>query len=133
MYPFHSRHFPQTIPICLKQSGAPLRLSHYPGGQPYVDQLAKLLDCDSFKVKSALACLRAVPAERLYDAIQKTPDLMEYSSIKLAWQPRKEVKGTPGALWTEEPWRAVEEGRIAKVLVLTLSHIYDLISVCRSQ
>ena len=54
--------------------------------------------------------MRAVPMTDLVDAVDASPNLFGYASIRLAWQPRVD-----GVLFAEDPVVSVEEGKVMNV------------------
>lgn len=95
-------------------------------GQEYFDELAALAGCSepsapTFNTStissslarsytSKLACLRAVPMTKLAHAIDASPNLFGYASVRLAWQPRVD-----GVLFAEDPILSVQEKKVMNV------------------
>ena len=96
-------------------------------GQEYFDELAMLAGCadphaptfsnsnndvdnNNSSYPTKLACMRAVPMTDLVDAVDASPNLFGYASIRLAWQPRVD-----GVLFAEDPVVSVEEGKVMNV------------------
>lgn len=96
-------------------------------GQEFFDELAALAGCSepsppTFNTStisssslarsytSKLACLRAVPMTELTHAIDASPNLFGYASVRLAWQPRVD-----GVLFAEDPILSVQEKKVMNV------------------
>jgi hypothetical protein len=54
-------------------------------GQPYYDSIVNQTGCAS--ASDTLACLRTIPYQTLLDAVNQTPSVFSYMSLRLAFGP----------------------------------------------
>ncbi|KAF7783931.1 CAZyme family CE10 [Agaricus bisporus var. burnettii] len=90
------------------QSGAPIPVGNYTGGQPWYDQLVNQTNCTGSG--DTLDCLRKVPYEEMKTVINRTPSYYSYLSLDLVWVPRAD-----GDFIADNPQRLVEEGSVANI------------------
>ncbi|KAK0487104.1 carotenoid ester lipase precursor [Armillaria novae-zelandiae] len=94
------------------QSGSPIPVGDLEGGQKYYDDIVVQTGCSGSN--DTLACLRTVSYETLKAAIDNSPFIFDYQSLKLAWLPRAD-----GVLFSDNPQRLVEQGKIANVPIVS--------------
>ncbi|KAK0222165.1 carotenoid ester lipase precursor [Armillaria fumosa] len=94
------------------QSGSPIPVGDLEGGQKYYDDIVVQTGCSGSD--DTLACLRTVSYETLKAAIDNSPFIFDYQSLKLAWLPRAD-----GVLFSDNPQRLVEQGKIANVPIVS--------------
>ncbi|KAI0694775.1 carotenoid ester lipase precursor [Earliella scabrosa] len=90
------------------QSGAPIPVGDITHGQAHYDALVAQTKCSV--AKDTLHCLRHVPFETLQTAVDKSPGIFSYQSLRLAWVPRAD-----GLFLPDAPQQLVEQGNVAKV------------------
>ncbi|KAG2008420.1 carotenoid ester lipase [Coprinopsis cinerea AmutBmut pab1-1] len=90
------------------QSGAPIPVGPLENGQVYYDDVVRETGCAGSS--DTLECLRGVPYNRLKAAINKSPSIFDYQSLRLAWLPR-----TDGVFLTDDPLKLVQQGKVARV------------------
>ncbi|CAA7262256.1 unnamed protein product [Cyclocybe aegerita] len=89
-------------------SGGPVVLPNIISQQQYFDSLVADTNCTTSVDR--LKCLRDAPFDTLMAAINNTPDLFSYQSIRLAWQPMVD-----GDLIVRDPQISVKSGKFAKI------------------
>ncbi|KAF8896776.1 carotenoid ester lipase precursor [Gymnopilus junonius] len=94
------------------ESGSPLGLSDTISQQPFFDQLVADTECTGSQ--DPIACLRAVPFEKLGAAINLSSNIFSFSSINIVWNP-----SVDGIVFQRNPQRSVQEGLYAKVPLIT--------------
>lgn len=94
------------------QSGATIPVGPVENGQIYYDFIVKETGCSG--AADTLDCLRTVPYTKLMAAIDKTPSIFAYQSLRLAWLPR-----TDGVFLTDNPMNLVQNGKVAKIPYVT--------------
>ncbi|PBK95732.1 carotenoid ester lipase precursor [Armillaria gallica] len=94
------------------QSGSPIPVGDLEGGQKYYDDIVIRTGCSGSD--DTLACLRTVSYKTLKAAIDNSPFIFDYQSLKLAWLPRAD-----GVLFSDNPQRLVEQGKIANVPIVS--------------
>ncbi|KAF9450184.1 carotenoid ester lipase [Macrolepiota fuliginosa MF-IS2] len=94
------------------QSGAPIPVGDIENGQVYYDSIVADTGCSGSA--DTLQCLRTAPYDTLKAAIDKTPSITSYQSLRLAWLPRAD-----SVFLTDHPQRLVQQGKIARVLFIT--------------
>jgi len=106
-----NRHFSSGFRFFLiysQQSGSPKRLPDVLDQQIYFDGLVAATNCtdatDRFK------CLRQAPFSALQSAVDASPGMFSYQSMRLAWIPMVD-----GSLIPRNPMQLVESGKIARV------------------
>ena len=91
-----------------QESGPPNRLPDILDQQVYFDSLVNSTNCTN--APDRLECLRQAPFSTLQNAIDATPSMFSYQSMRLAWSPMVD-----GTLIPRNPMQMVESGKIAKV------------------
>ncbi|KAH9970755.1 carotenoid ester lipase precursor [Lactifluus volemus] len=94
------------------QSGSPVETGDITQGQPYYDDLVSRTGCSGSS--DTLSCLRTVPYATLKTAINRSPPLLGYQSLDLAWKPQVD-----GHFLAEEPQKLVLRGKIADIPFIT--------------
>lgn len=94
------------------QSGAAIPVGPVENGQVYYNSIVEDTGC--YGAADTLECLRTVPYNKLMAAIDKTPSIFAYQSLRLAWLPR-----TDGTFLTENPMNLVQNGKVAKIPYVT--------------
>ncbi|KAK0185686.1 carotenoid ester lipase precursor [Armillaria mellea] len=94
------------------QSGSPIPVGDLEGGQKYYDDIVVRTGCSGSD--DTLACLRTVSYEILKAAIDNSPFIFDYQSLKLAWLPRAD-----GVLFSDNPQRLVQQGKIANIPIVS--------------
>ncbi|KAI0754512.1 carotenoid ester lipase precursor [Daedaleopsis nitida] len=94
------------------QSGAPIPVGDISHGQAGYDELVARTACSA--ATDTLHCLRHVPFEDLKLAVDNSPGIFSYQSLRLAWVPRAD-----GVFLSDSPQRLVEQGSVAKVPFVT--------------
>ncbi|KAF9453335.1 alpha/beta-hydrolase [Macrolepiota fuliginosa MF-IS2] len=94
------------------ESGAPIPVGDIENGQIYYDSIVADTGCSG--LADTLQCLRTVPFDTLKAAIDNTPSIFAYQSLRLAWLPRAD-----GVFLTDHPQRLVQQGQIARVPFIT--------------
>ncbi|KAH9918278.1 sterol esterase [Fomitopsis serialis] len=90
------------------ESGSPYALRDVSAGQQYYDQLVEYTGCSG--ESDTLDCLRYVSFDSLMDAIKMTPNIYNYTSLNLAWQPRLDDD-----IFVRNPEHSIEMGLWAQV------------------
>ncbi|KAG2009795.1 carotenoid ester lipase [Coprinopsis cinerea AmutBmut pab1-1] len=90
------------------QSGAPIPVGPIENGQGYYDDVVRDTGCAD--ATDTLQCLRTVPYDRLKAAIDSTPGIFDYQSLRLTWLPRED-----GVFLTDEPLKLVQQGKVANI------------------
>ncbi|KAJ2924128.1 hypothetical protein H1R20_g12974, partial [Candolleomyces eurysporus] len=90
------------------QSGAPIPVGPVENGQVHYDHIVRQTGCSS--ASDTLQCLRGVPYARLMAAIDSTPSIFSYQSLRLAWLPRVD-----GVFLTDNPLKLVQAGKVANI------------------
>ncbi|KAJ6508826.1 sterol esterase [Mycena sanguinolenta] len=93
------------------ESGGPYTLHDISEGQQYYDHLVSLTGCGNSS--DSLNCLRHVPMDALITAVSTTPEVFNFTSLNLAWQPRID-----GVIFHRNPQNSVAMGNFAKVPLL---------------
>ncbi|KAM0749265.1 alpha/beta-hydrolase [Meredithblackwellia eburnea MCA 4105] len=93
-------------------SGSPIPVGSYTGGQQYFDQVAQGVGC--YGQADVLACLRLVPYTTLRDTINTLPTIFAYQSLNEPWFPRVD-----GTFITDTGMNLVAQGKYAKVPLVT--------------
>ncbi|CAA7261545.1 unnamed protein product [Cyclocybe aegerita] len=94
------------------QSGAPVPVGDITHGQQYYDALVQETGCA--RSADTLQCLRTVPYATLKEAINNSPGIFDYQSLRLAWLPRAD-----GVFLVDHPQRLVQQGKVAKIPYIT--------------
>ncbi|KAF6755849.1 carotenoid ester lipase [Ephemerocybe angulata] len=90
------------------QSGTAIPVGPVENGQGYYDSIVKITGCSS--AQDTLDCLRGVPYDKIKAAIDTTPSIFAYQSLRLAWLPRAD-----GIFLTENPMDLVQKGKVANI------------------
>ncbi|KAJ7599915.1 carotenoid ester lipase precursor [Mycena floridula] len=90
------------------QSGSPFAGGDINNGQPYYDAVVSETGCSG--ASDTLECLRTVPYKTLKAAIDKSPGLFSYQSLRLAWAPRVD-----GIFLKNIPQSLVHAGLVANI------------------
>ncbi|KAI9454051.1 carotenoid ester lipase precursor [Lactarius psammicola] len=90
------------------QSGSPTRTGDITDGQQYYDFLVERTNCTGSS--DTLACLRAAPYEELKAAMNDTPSIFSYQSVKLVWRPRVD-----GFFLADTPQKLIRRGKVASI------------------
>ncbi|KAF5319917.1 hypothetical protein D9611_011051 [Ephemerocybe angulata] len=90
------------------QSGAAIPVGPVENGQGYYDSIVKITGCSN--AQDTLDCLRGVPYDKIKAAIDTTPSIFAYQSLRLAWLPRAD-----GIFLTENPMDLVQKGKVANI------------------
>ena len=91
-----------------QESGSPWNLLDITAQQPLFDQLVADTKCTGSA--DLIACLRAVPFDKLMTAINKAPNTFSYTSVRLGWQP-----SVDGHFIVRDPQISLQKGLFAKV------------------
>ncbi|PFH47077.1 hypothetical protein AMATHDRAFT_153021 [Amanita thiersii Skay4041] len=94
------------------QSGSPIPVGPVENGQQYYDDIVKRVGCSG--AADTLQCLRTVPYSSLKAAIDASPSIFAYQSLKLAWLPRVD-----GVFLTDNPQQLLLQGKVANVPFVT--------------
>ncbi|TFY69725.1 hypothetical protein EVG20_g3020 [Dentipellis fragilis] len=94
------------------ESGSPIPVGDISHGQPYYDDLVQRTECTGSS--DTLECLRQVPYSKLKAAMDKSPSILSYQSLKLAWLPRAD-----GVFLKDTPQNLVQQGSVANVPFIT--------------
>ncbi|KAI3620784.1 carotenoid ester lipase precursor [Moniliophthora roreri] len=94
------------------QSGSPIPVGDITNGQKYYDAIVAETGCSGSV--DTLQCLREVPYTSLKAAINNSPDIFAYQSLKLAWLPRAD-----GKFLTDAPQKLVQQGKVAKIPIVS--------------
>ncbi|THV04430.1 alpha/beta-hydrolase [Dendrothele bispora CBS 962.96] len=100
------------------QSGSPAPVGDITNGQPYYDALVQQTGCSGSA--DTLQCLREVPYSTLKNAVDASPSIVSYQSLKLAWLPRAD-----GVFLTDHPQRLVQQGKVAKIPIISVGDCDD--------
>lgn len=90
------------------QSGAAIPVGPLENGQGYYDDIVRATGCAG--AADTLDCLRGVPYDQIKAAIDDTPSIFAYQSLRLAWLPRED-----GVFLTENPYDLVRNGKVAPI------------------
>ena len=91
-----------------QQSGSPRRLPDILDHQIDFDNLVSATNCTA--ASDRLDCLRQTPFSTLQAAVNASPGLLDYQSMKQAWGPMVD-----GTLIPDNPMRLVKDGKYARV------------------
>jgi acetylcholinesterase len=91
-----------------KESGSVLPTQDLSAGQQFYDFIVNQTGCAGSS--NTLACLRTVPFQDLFDAVNLTPGINGFMSLQLAYQPR-----TDGVFLKKNAQDLLSSGRFAKV------------------
>nr|VWO95946.1 Carboxylic ester hydrolase (EC [Ganoderma boninense] len=94
------------------QSGSPIPIGDIVNGQADYDGLVAETGCSG--ASNTLQCLREVDYKKLKTAVDATPNMFSYQSLRLAWLPRAD-----GVFLTDGPQALVQKGSIANVPLIT--------------
>jgi len=111
-------HFSLSIAFFLRysqQSGSPIRLPGVLDHQIYFDNLVASTNCTD--ARDRFECLRQAPFSALQSAVDASPGMFSYQSMRLAWMPMVD-----GDLIPRNPMQLVESGKIARVSCVDFSH-----------
>jgi len=96
----------------IMQSGSPIPVGDITNGQKYYDAIVAQTGCS--KASDTLSCLRTVPYSTLKKAVDASPSIFSYESLRLAYLPRAD-----GVFLTDTPQHLVANGAVAKVPFIT--------------
>ncbi|KDR73256.1 hypothetical protein GALMADRAFT_1341677 [Galerina marginata CBS 339.88] len=94
------------------ESGSPNHLDDITAQQPFFDQLVANTGCTGSP--NAIACLRAVPFDKLSAAVNLSPSLFSFMSLILAWRPTID-----GQFLVRNAQDSIQKGLYAKVPLIT--------------
>ncbi|OBZ75697.1 Lipase 1 [Grifola frondosa] len=94
------------------QSGGPIPVGDITNGQADYDALVSQTGCTN--ATDTLQCLRHAPYDVLKLAMDRSPGLFSYQSLKLAWLPRVD-----GVFLTDLPQNLTLQGKIANIPYVT--------------
>ncbi|KAJ8081169.1 hypothetical protein PM082_018012 [Marasmius tenuissimus] len=94
------------------QSGSPIPVGDITNGQEYYDALVRGTGCSGSA--DTLTCLRTVPYPTLKAAIDASPGIFDYQSLRLAWLPRAD-----GVFLTDTPLKLVQQGKVANIPIVS--------------
>jgi len=94
------------------QSGVTIPTGPIENGQVYYDSIVRDTGCTG--ATDTLQCLRGVPYAKLAAAIDNTPGIFDYQSLRLAWLPRED-----GVFLTDDPQKLVMAGKVARIPFVT--------------
>ncbi|KAF8895235.1 carotenoid ester lipase precursor [Infundibulicybe gibba] len=94
------------------ESGSPIPVGDITNGQQYYDAIVAQTGCSGSS--DTLACLRTVPYAQLKAAINLSPSIFAYQSLRLAWLPRAD-----GVFLTDAPQKLVQQGSVANIPFIT--------------
>ncbi|KAI0787376.1 carotenoid ester lipase precursor [Fomes fomentarius] len=94
------------------QSGSPIPTGDLSNGQADYDKLVSQTGCSG--AADTLQCLREVPFDNLKQAVDNSPGIFAYQSLRLAWLPRAD-----GTFLTDHPQNLVKQGSIANIPFVT--------------
>ncbi|KAF8630270.1 hypothetical protein AX17_005456 [Amanita inopinata Kibby_2008] len=94
------------------ESGSPIPVGPIEDGQVYYDAIVSAVGCSS--ATDTLACLRTVPYSTLKSAIDSSPSLFSYQSLRAAYAP-----GVDGVFLTDNPQQLILQGKVANVPFIT--------------
>ncbi|KXN88429.1 Lipase 1 [Leucoagaricus sp. SymC.cos] len=103
----------------IMESGAPIPVGDIENGQIYYDAIVKDTGCSGSA--DTLQCLREISFDKLKAAIDATPSIFDYQSLRLAWLPRAD-----GKFLTDNPQRLVQNGKRCSGLVDTLQCLREV-------
>jgi len=89
-------------------SGGASKLNDYHRGQSTFDSIVSQVGCGSATDK--ITCLRQVPYDALYKAVQEQPSFLSYESSALSWYPRPD-----GTYLKDSPHRLLRTGKVANI------------------
>ena len=89
-------------------SGGASKLNDYHRGQSTFDSIVSQVGCGS--VTDKITCLRQVPYDALYKAVQEQPSFHSYESSSLPWYPRPD-----GTYLKDSPHRLLRTGKVANI------------------
>jgi hypothetical protein len=94
--------------ISSQQSGSPMRIPDVLDQQVYFDRLVTATNCTG--APDRFQCLRQAPFSALQSAVDASPGMFSYESMRPAWFPMVD-----GTLIPRNPMQLVESRKIAKV------------------
>ncbi|KXN87213.1 Lipase 1 [Leucoagaricus sp. SymC.cos] len=94
------------------QSGSPLPVGDITNGQELYDTIVAETGCSGSA--DTLDCLRNLPYDTLKAAIDKSPGIFDYQSLRLAWPPRAD-----GTFITDNPQKLIQQGVVANIPFVT--------------
>lgn len=94
------------------QSGSPIPVGDISHGQTYYDSIVAATGC--LGASDTLQCLRGVPEDTLQKAVDATPNIFSYQSLRLAYLPRVD-----GVFLTDTPQNLVLKGSVANIPFVT--------------
>ncbi|KAI0686608.1 carotenoid ester lipase precursor [Earliella scabrosa] len=94
------------------QSGSPIPTGDIENGQGDYDKLVAQTGCTG--AKDTLQCLREVPFAILQRAVDASPGVTSYQSLRLAWLPRAD-----GKFLADAPQHLVLQGQVANIPFVT--------------
>lgn len=94
------------------QSGSPLPVGDITNGQELYDTIVSETGCSNSQ--DTLDCLRNLPYTTLKAAIDKSPGIFDYQSLRLAWPPRAD-----GTFITDNPQKLIQQGVVANIPFVT--------------
>ncbi|KAF9448568.1 carotenoid ester lipase precursor [Macrolepiota fuliginosa MF-IS2] len=94
------------------QSGSPLPVGDITNGQALYDTIVAETGCSG--TSDALDCLRSLPYDTLKAAIDKSPGIFDYQSLRLVWSPRAD-----GTFITDNPQKLIQQGVVASIPFVT--------------
>ncbi|KAI1788851.1 carotenoid ester lipase precursor [Ganoderma leucocontextum] len=94
------------------QSGSPIPTGDITHGQADYDGLVAATGCSG--ASDTLQCLREVDFDTLQGAVDNTPNIFSFQSLRLTWLPRAD-----GVFLTDAPQKLVQQGSIANVPFVT--------------
>ncbi|PIL35136.1 hypothetical protein GSI_02925 [Ganoderma sinense ZZ0214-1] len=94
------------------QSGSPIPTGDIVNGQADYDGIVAATGCSG--ASDTLQCLREVDFDTLKAAVDATPNIFSYQSLRLTWLPRAD-----GVFLTDAPQALVQQGNIANVPFVT--------------
>ncbi|KAI0790998.1 carotenoid ester lipase precursor [Abortiporus biennis] len=94
------------------ESGSPIPVGDITNGQQDYDAIVQETGCTG--AADTLECLRQVPFEILKAAVDQSPAIFSFQSLKLAWLPRAD-----GTFITAPPQSLVQQGQVSSVPFVT--------------
>ncbi|EJF60948.1 carotenoid ester lipase precursor [Dichomitus squalens LYAD-421 SS1] len=94
------------------ESGSPIPVGDITHGQGDYDGIVAATGCSG--ASDTLQCLREVDFDTLKAAVDNTPGIFSYQSLRLAWLPRAD-----GVFLTDAPQKLVQQGSVANVPFIT--------------
>lgn len=94
------------------ESGSPISLNDITTQQPVFDQLVADTGCTGSA--NPIACLRAVPFDKLSTAIDLSLNIFSFASLQLAWTP-----SVDGRFIVRNPLESIQKGLYARVPFIT--------------